>query len=139
MNQTVREVMTSNPVCMSPSTSLSEAAMQMRESDIGDVLLVENSELRGIITDRDIAIRAVADGRDPRATTIKDIASGKVHTISADSPVSDAVSLMRKHALRRLPVTDGNKPVGIVSIGDLAASVDRGSALADISMAPPTR
>ncbi|GAA2520040.1 CBS domain-containing protein [Pilimelia columellifera] len=135
---TVRDVMTTDPICLTPEASLAEAAQRMRDSDIGDVLVVEGNQLRGIVTDRDIAVRAVAAGRDPSATSVKEIASGQVKTISADEPVSNAVSMMRKHAVRRLAVCEGAKPVGVVSIGDLAQEQDRTSALADISAAPPS-
>ncbi|GGK13977.1 oxidoreductase [Pilimelia terevasa] len=139
MASTVRDVMTSDPICLTPDATLTEAARHMRDSDIGDVLVVEKGRLQGIITDRDIAVRAVADGLDPRSAKISQIVSGPVHTIASTDQISDAVSMMRKHALRRLPVCEGDRPVGIVSIGDLALEQDRTSALADISGAPPSR
>ncbi|GGJ99016.1 oxidoreductase [Pilimelia anulata] len=139
MAATVRDVMTADPICLAPDATLTEAARYMRDSDIGDVLVVDQGKLRGIVTDRDITVRAVADGLDPKSARISQIASGPIHSISAQDPINEAVSLMRKHALRRLPVTEGDRPVGIVSIGDLALEQDRTSALADISGAPPSR
>ena len=85
----------------------------------------------------DIVVRVVAEGRDPRATRIEDIASRDLTAVSPDDPVDRAVELMRERAVRRLPVVKRGKVVGIVSIGDLAVERDPGSALADISAAPP--
>jgi CBS domain-containing protein len=115
-----------------------EAAEAMRANDIGDVVVVDdNGKLSGILTDRDIVVRVVAEGRDPRTTRIGDIASRDLTAVSPDDPVDRAVQLMRDKAIRRLPAVDKGKPVGIVSIGDLALDRDPGSALADISAAPP--
>jgi CBS domain-containing protein len=120
------------------STIVREAAETMRANDIGDVVVVDdNGAISGILTDRDIVVRVVAEGRDPRATRIGDIASRELTAVSPDDPVDRAVLLMRERAIRRLPVVDKGKPVGIVSIGDLALDRDPDSALADISAAPP--
>jgi CBS domain-containing protein len=136
MARTVREVMTGSPVCLSPQTTLPDAARQMDEHDIGDVLVVDNDKLVGMVTDRDIVVRAIAQGRDPSSTTLGEISTGDLVTVDADDQVSRAVELMREHAVRRLPVVEGGRPVGIVSIGDLAVEEDSTSALADISAAP---
>jgi CBS domain-containing protein len=110
----------------------------MRANDIGDVIVVDdNGKLTGIVTDRDIVVRVVAEGRDPRATRLGDIASRELTVLAPDDPVERAVELMRERAIRRLPVVEQGKPVGIVSIGDLALDRDPDSALADISAAPP--
>jgi CBS domain-containing protein len=130
--------MTTNPEMLPESTVVREAAETMRANDIGDVIVNdENGRLTGILTDRDIVVRVVAEGRDPRATRIGDIASRELTAVSPDDPVDRAVQLMRERAIRRLPVVEEGKPVGIVSIGDLALDRDPGSALADISAAPP--
>ncbi|HEX5741302.1 MAG TPA: CBS domain-containing protein [Pilimelia sp.] len=139
MASTVRDVMTADPVCLSPEATLAEAARYMRDSDIGDVLVVDQGRLRGIVTDRDITVRAVAEGVDPQSCKVSQIASGTVVSVGANDPIEQAVSMMREHHLRRLPVCDGERPVGIVSIGDLALERDRESALADISGAPANR
>ena len=130
--------MTTNPETLPESTIVREAAEAMRANDIGDVVVVDdNGAISGILTDRDIVVRVVAEGRDPRSTRIGDIASRELTAVSPDDPVDRAVLLMRERAIRRLPVVDKGKPVGIVSIGDLALDRDPDSALADISAAPP--
>ena len=138
MSERIRDVMTTNPETLPESTIVREAAEAMRANDIGDVVVVDdNGAISGILTDRDIVVRVVAEGRDPRATRIGDIASREMTAVSPDDPVDRAVQLMRERAIRRLPVVDKGKPVGIVSIGDLALDRDPDSALADISAAPP--
>jgi CBS domain-containing protein len=135
----IADVMTPRPLTISPDAPVAEAASAMRDADVGDVLVVRGKELLGIITDRDIAVRVVAGGRDPKSTTVGDISSDDVAAVSPDDDVDRAVSLMRDKALRRLPVVEGGQPVGIVSIGDLAVERDGTSALADISAAPPNK
>src|SRR5438309_9368713 len=137
MAHKVREVMTENPVMLDMKDTLAEAARKMRDEDIGDVLVMKDGKLCGIVTDRDITVRATADGKDPNQVTLGDICSQELVTISAHRPVSEAVSLMRNKTLRRLPVVEGDKPVGIVSIGDLAVELDERSVLASISAAEP--
>jgi len=138
MAEYIRDVMTTNPETLPESTTVREAAETMRANDIGDVVIVDdNGAISGILTDRDIVVRVVAEGRDPRVTRIGDIASRELTAASPDDPVDRAVQLMRERAIRRLPVVDKGKPVGIVSIGDLALDRDPDSALADISAAPP--
>ena len=121
------------------ATTLIDAAAQMREYDIGDVLITEQDRILGVLTDRDIVVRGLAGGKDPARTTAGEIASGHLVTVAPDDPVSRAVELMREHAVRRLPVCQDGRPVGIVSIGDLAVEQDPRSALADISAAPANR
>jgi CBS domain-containing protein len=134
----IRDVMTQNPQTLPASATVREAAETMRANDIGDVIAIDDrGGILGIVTDRDIAVRVVAEGRDPRATRIEDIASRELTVVSPDDPVERAVELIRERAVRRLPVVKRGKTVGIVSIGDLAIERDSGSALADISAAPP--
>jgi CBS domain-containing protein len=138
MVHAVGEVMTEKPVMLQAGETLVNAARMMRDEDIGNVLVLnDDGTLCGIVTDRDIAIRAVADGKDPSKVKLEDVCSQEMITITADRPVSEAVSLMRARALRRLPVVDADKPVGIVSIGDLAVELDANSVLASISAAEP--
>ena len=136
MAATVRDVMTSNPICLDPGTTLMEAARTMAERDIGDVLVVDGANLVGIVTDRDVVVRAVAAGLDPRTTRLNEIVTRDPVTIDPDQPVTRAAELMRENATRRLPVVEGDRPAGIVSLGDLAKERDPGSVLADISSAP---
>lgn len=137
MAQTLKDLMTPNPTTVPKSTPILEAARTMRDQDIGNLIVTEGGKVCGIVTDRDIVVRALAEGCDPQSTTIGDICSADLVTVSPDDEVQQAVTLMRERALRRVPVVDKGKPVGIVSIGDLAIELDDDSALADISAAPP--
>jgi CBS domain-containing protein len=138
MAQALRDVMTANPRTLDASETIRTAARLMRDEDIGPVIVTEGDRIRGIVTDRDIVVRAVADGADVARTTLGDIASSNIETVTPDTSVEDAIEIMRMKAIRRLPVVEQQgRPVGIVSIGDLAVERDRDSALADISAAPP--
>jgi CBS domain-containing protein len=137
MAQTVRDVMTTDLVTCPSSAPLRDAAKHMRDRDIGDVLVVDDGTVRGIVTDRDIVVRCVADGGDVREATVGDVCTGELTTVTADSTIEDAARLMRDNALRRLPVVDGGRPVGIVTLGDLAVQADPSSALGGISAARP--
>ena len=104
-----------------------------------DVIVLDNGQICGIVTDRDIPIRGVAEGRNISSLTLGDIRSRQLTTLSPTDSIDDAVLLMREKALRRLPVVEGGKPVGIVSLGDLAVTQDPHSALGNISSAPANR
>lgn len=133
----IREVMSTKPVTLPLSATVQEAAQAMREQDLGDIIVLDEKEqICGILTDRDITVRAVAEGRDPREVPIGEISSRELVTLSPDDEVGDAVKLMTQKAIRRLPVVDNAKPVGIVSLGDLAVTQDSDSGLAAISSAP---
>src|SRR5947209_91913 len=120
MSQTVREVMTAKPLALQEGTTLVEAARAMRDHDVGDVVLLDDDQVTGIVTDRDITIRGVAEGMQPDETVLSQVASKKLVTVPPDASVEEAISLMREHAVRRLPVVEAGRPVGIVSLGDLA-------------------
>ena len=137
--QKVKDLMTTSPVTVPPTALAWDAARLMKEQDIGDVIVVEGDRLRGIVTDRDLVVRVLAEGRDPSGTTIGEISSENVQTVGPDDPAEEAVRVMREQALRRLPVFENGKPVGVVSIGDLAVERDPDSALADISAAAPNQ
>jgi predicted kinase/CBS domain-containing protein len=139
MPQTVREVMTAKPLALQEGTTLVEAAAAMRNHDVGDVVLLNDDQVTGIVTDRDIMVRAVAEGMDPNSTVLAQIASKDLTTISPEATVDEAVELMRRESVRRLPVVEEGRPVGIVSLGDLAVERAPDSALADISAADPNR
>jgi CBS domain-containing protein len=139
MARTVGEIMTIAPATVAPDDAARDAARVMRDQDVGAVLVLEGEELRGVVTDRDIAVRLVAEGRDPAGTPVREIATSDPTAVASDRPVEDAVRLMRGRALRRLPVTEHGRPVGIVSLGDLAVERDSDSALADISASDPNR
>lgn len=136
MGQSIRDVMTASPHTVQASASLQDAAREMKSDDIGAVLVEDNGSLAGILTDRDIVVSAIAEGRDPSSTKVIDVATRDVKTLTPDSTVEDAIKIVREQHVRRIPVVEGGRPAGIVSIGDLAMERDRDSALADISAAP---
>ncbi|WP_436892188.1 CBS domain-containing protein [Nocardiopsis dassonvillei] len=131
--------MTTQVRTVAPDTSLQEVARIMRDSDLGDVLVAEDEHLVGIVTDRDVVVRCVAEGGDPAQHTAGEICSSDVATVPPQSDIRDAVNTMREGAVRRLPVVDGDRVVGVVTMGDLAKVVDQDSALADVSSAEPNR
>ena len=135
MAQLVREVMTPDPVSLGGDATAREAARRMRDDDTGAILVVDGDNLRGIVTDRDIAVRAVAEGTDPDECRIGDICTSNVETVSPTQPVEEAIRIMREQAVRRIPVVESGTTVGILSIGDLAMERDEHSALAEISAA----
>ena len=136
-DQKVREIMTPDPRTLPMTATVGQAAETMRLIDAGTVLVADETErLVGIVTDRDIAIRAVAEGKDPGTTLVGDISSPYPATVSPTTSVREAVKLMRQHDVRRLPVVEGERPVGVISLGDLAILQDPASVLADISAAP---
>jgi CBS domain-containing protein len=137
MVQRIRDVMTTDPTTLPQDATVADAARRMRDEDIGDVLVVRDGELSAILTDRDIAVRVVAEDRVPSDTRLNEVASKDIATLSPDATIADAVRIMRSRALRRVPVVEDGRPVGIVSIGDLAVERDTGSALADISATEP--
>jgi CBS domain-containing protein len=139
MTQAIREVMTSDPVCVDPHATATDAARKMREVDSGAILVTEGEQLKGMLTDRDIVVRAIADGKDPSQVEVGEICSDRVEALSPEDDVDRAVQLMRERHVRRIPVVESGHPVGIVSIGDLALARDERSALADISGAAPNR
>ncbi|MDP9020946.1 MAG: CBS domain-containing protein [Actinomycetota bacterium] len=136
----ISEVMTRDVVSFPSSATVVEAALGMRGADIGFVVMTVEDQPRGVITDRDIVIRVVAEGLDPSETTLGEIASGEVACLTPEHTAEDAARLMRQLAVRRIPVVDdSDRLVGVVSIGDLAVEKDPESALADISASPPNR
>jgi CBS domain-containing protein len=137
MPQRIQDVMTTNPVTLPGTASVHEAARAMRDHNIGDVIVIEHNEVCGIVTDRDIIVRTVAEARDPATTPLADLCSHALLTVAPTDSIEEAVRLMRTHAIRRLPVVEGGKAVGIVSLGDLAVERDPDSALGEISAAPP--
>lgn len=135
MPQKVSEFMTRAPITLPLEANLAEAAQIMRDRGIGDVLVTADGELCGVLTDRDIVVRAVADNREPDRTAVSEVCSAGVVTLSPDDDTAIAAELMRRHAIRRLPVVEKGIVVGIVSLGDLAIEQDDESALSEISRA----
>lgn len=136
MRQKVRDIMTSPPVVLRHDQCVADAARVMRDQAVGCVLVMQDGKLAGLLTDRDIVVRAIADTGDP-GTTLGQVCSRDLVSVSPGADAKQAVRLMRDRAIRRLPVVDHGRVVGIVSLVDLALEVDRRSALADISGAEP--
>lgn len=137
MAQRVREIMTPAPIAVGTLTGVNEVAQRMRDEDIGAVLVTEGTELRGLVTDRDLVVRVLATRRNPEETTVAEACSPDLVTASPEDDVGHAVQLMREHALRRLPVVEKGEAVGIVALGDLVVEREPSSALGDISGASP--
>jgi CBS domain-containing protein len=134
----IREVMTRDVMLADPSMPLKEAAALMRDGDFGLLPVGENDRLIGTITDRDIAIRAVAEGKDPSATTVREAMSEGIHYCFDDQSVEEAAELMSEAQIRRVPIVNRDKRlVGIVALADLAtelkAGEPAGEALAGVS------
>lgn len=139
MPQTVRDFMTPEPVTLPDTSSIIDGARLMRDAGIGDVIVLdEDGQVAGIVTDRDIAIRAVAEGRDPLTTQLGVVASKDLSTLSPDQSISEAARLMKDKAIRRIPVVEEGRAVGVLSLGDLAARLDPESVLGRVSQAPPS-
>lgn len=139
MAEFVKDVMTPGVVAVRPDASLVEAAQLMRTQNIGDVVVADGQRVVGVLTDRDITVRAVADGMDPMGVSAGSVCTPDPLTLGPDDRVSTAVAVMREQAVRRIPVVENGLPVGMVSLGDLAEAQDPESALADISRAAPDR
>ncbi len=121
MTKTIREVMTMNPETVTVDSPVADAARIMRDRDTGIVPVVDGDRLVGVVTDRDITVQTVADGRDPQTTTVGQIASSNLVTLDPQQNLDDALHLMAEHQVRRLPVCeDDGRLVGIVAQADVA-------------------
>ena len=123
MAKSVQELMTKNPCSIDADKSVAYAAKMLRDEDVGLAPIVEGDRLVGTVTDRDITIRVVAEGKDPESTKVKDIASINLVTVDPRQDLDEALKLMAKHQVRRLPVTEeGGRLVGLVAQADIAKS-----------------
>lgn len=134
----VEDVMTPQPVTLPPDASVVEAARSMRDEAIGDVLVGSEDSVVGILTDRDIVIRGLAEESDVASLTVGELCTPSTVTVGPDDSVDEARALMEHHAIRRLPVVAHEEIVGVLSIGDLARERDPESLLGEISEASPT-
>ncbi|MEH1015857.1 CBS domain-containing protein [Micromonospora sp. CPCC 206060] len=134
---TVGEFMTTRLVTMDANDTLTAAAQEMRDSAIGDVIVTDGDDVIGIVTDRDITVRAVAEQMDPATTPLKRVTTSDVVTVSQYDDAVAAADLMRTYGVRRLPVIEDGRLIGLVSIGDLAVEREPQSVLADISADDP--
>lgn len=134
----VRQVMTAAPDAVRLTSTLQEASLIMKAKNIGDVLVEDaKGQLSGIVTDRDLAIRATAEGADPTTTKVNSVYTKDITTLAPTDTVQDAIRKMRANDVRRLPVVEGGKAIGIVSLGDISVETAPNSLLADISTGSP--
>ena len=137
----IRDVMTPNPQTVTERDSVHDAARIMKEQDTGVVPVVDGKKIIGTITDRDIVVRCVADGKNPLDASVKDVMTRSVRKVKEDATINEVITLMSSSEIRRVPVVNSrDEIVGIVSIGDLAADGEKnkvGSAMEQISQAPP--
>ena len=125
MGQSIKDVMTSDPCTIDADKSVAYAAKMMRDEDVGLAPIVEGDKLFGMLTDRDIAIRVVAEGKDPDQVTVREVASKQVVTIDPQQDLGEALRIMAKHQVRRLPVVEEDgKLVGVVAQADVAREGD---------------
>lgn len=125
MGHSIKDVMTSNPCSIDAEKSVAYAAKMMKEEDVGLAPIVEGDKLVGMLTDRDIAIRVVAEGRNPDQTKVRDVASKQVVTVDPQQDLDEALRIMAKHQVRRLPVVEEDgKLVGVVAQADVAREGD---------------
>jgi CBS domain-containing protein len=125
MAKTVKDAMTANPRSVSGGDSVVEAARLMRDEDIGSLPVVEGGRLVGIVTDRDLAIRVVAESAPPESTSVGDVLSREAITATPDQDLDEALKLMAHHQVRRLPVVEGERLIGILAQADVAHEEDR--------------
>lgn len=138
----VRDVMTPNPECVSERDSIRDVARIMKEQDTGVVPVVDGKRIIGLITDRDIVVRGIAEGRDVSSVKVNEIMTKSIRSVKEDTPLNEVLDLMGSAEIRRLPVVNGdNELIGIVSLGDIATNSSQdgrvGKAVENISEAPP--
>ena len=138
MAQLVRDIMTPDPVTLPADASARQAAQAMRDQDIGDVLVLDGGELHGIVTDRDLVVRGLAERDDLSGVSLREVCTRQPISARPDDDADSAIAQMRHNAVRRIPVIDNGRPVGVLSLGDAAIEKDPDSALANISAAPAT-
>jgi len=124
---TARDIMSGGVECIGENETLVDAARKMRDLDVGALPICgEDNRLKGMLTDRDIVVRVLAEGGDPKQTTAGSLGEGKPVTIGADDSVEETLRTMKEHGVRRLPVIDGHDLVGIVSQADIARNLPEG-------------
>lgn len=140
MSKSAKDVMTQDAQCVGEDDSVLDAAKRLAELNVGAMPICgEDNRLKGMLTDRDIVVKVLAEGKDPARTTAGELGEGKPVTIGADDSVDEALQAMTEHKVRRLPVIDGHDLVGIVSQADLARAIDEekvGELVEAISAAP---
>jgi CBS domain-containing protein len=137
MSKNVGDLMTRDPIVLDATATPADAASAMKERDVGDVLVSQNGKLLGIVTDRDLVVRCLAEDVDASLVRLESVCSTGLATLEPGDSIEDAIRLMEEHAVRRVPVVENGTAVGILSLGDLALARDPRSALAAISGADP--
>ena len=120
MGKKVRDVMTQNPTYVSPTQPVAEAARIMRDEDVGSLPIVEGNRVTGILTDRDIVVRGLAEGREASQLRVQDVASREVQTVEAEESLDEALRVMASHQVRRVPVVEDGRLVGVLAQADVA-------------------
>lgn len=136
MTKKIRDVMTPSPDVVEMGSTATDAARRMKDADAGMIPVVAEGKLVGTVTDRDIVVRAIAEGKDPAATTVGEIASRDLVTVRPDQDLTEALNLMARHQVRRLPVVEGDRVIGVIAQADLAREADErrvGEAVEQIS------
>ena len=140
MAKTARDIMTGGTECIGENDTLADAAKRLADLDVGALPICgEDERLKGMVTDRDIVVHVLAQGKDPAETKAIELGVDEVVTIGADDSVSEAIATMKGAKVRRLPVIDGHDLIGVVSLGDLATNIDDddvGDLVEAISAAP---
>ena len=124
----ISEIMTTEIKKATPDNTLADIAAMMRDEDVGALPVVQDGELRGIVTDRDIVVRAIAEGKEPTTTTVQEVLSEELESVEPDDDVEDAADLMASRQIRRLPVVQRGKLIGMVSLGDIAVKHEESTA-----------
>jgi CBS domain-containing protein len=124
----IRDIMSTDILKATPDNTLSDIALMMKEQDTGVLPVVEDADLMGIVTDRDIVVRAIAEGKDPTTTTVDEVLSEDVEIVSPDDEVERAADIMSARQIRRLPVLEDHRVIGMVSLGDIAVKHEEGTA-----------
>ena len=133
----MRDIMSPAPACLAPTETVLAAARAMKERGVGTVLVLADGHFSGLVTDRDITVRVLAENRDPQTTRIGEICGTEVAALGPGDDVDQAVRLARERVVRRIPVLQDGIPVGVVSVGDLALGKDESTALSGAQTASP--
>lgn len=127
----VKDIMTTNVACVNPSTTIVEAAQLMKEHNVGSIPVCDKNSVVGIITDRDIVVRNIAKGKNSQETSVKDTMTPGVTTVTPEMDVNEVAKMMAHSQIRRVPVVEDNKLVGIVALGDIAIEAKYNTEVAD--------
>lgn len=134
--KTARDIMTTPAETLAPTATLTEAAQQLRDLNVGSLPILDGDHLAGVVTDRDIVVRGIAEGLDPSSATVAEVATGAVVTVDVDDDAAEVARIMGERQVRRVPVLDGGKLVGVIAQADVARDLDArttGDVVEDIS------